>query len=207
MPLALGLLVLITSLCGCGYILHKLAPAGKGKLVPAENEALSQGKKVLILVYADENIQYQHKQLARYRTSTAIAKQLQSQLKVLTVDPAIVEKFQASDMTWADRQPSQIGWEQYRAELVLYVELKEFTTTEESEDFLKGRIEGNCSLYTAAQWGGQAELLWQKTVSAVYPPGIPRVARRGSAVGVRDETVKLFAENLVKNFYGHHEPY
>ena len=207
----LGLLVVIVGLCGCGalsYIVHKLAPAGKGKWVAAETEALSEGKKVLILVYADENIQYQHGQLARYRTAAGVAEQMQSKLKVDVVDPAIVEQFQASDLNWTDRHPSQIGRERYHAELVLYVELQEFTTAaEESGELLRGRIEGNCSLFTAGKSGSEAALLWQKKVKAVYPPDIPQVAEIGAAEWIRDETVKLFAENLVKHFYGHYEPY
>ena len=35
---------------------------------------MSEGKKVLILVYADENIQYRHGQMARYHTAAAVAK-------------------------------------------------------------------------------------------------------------------------------------
>lgn len=209
LPAVLALVVLISSLCGCGaisYVAHGLAPEGKGKWVPAQNEALSQGKKVLVLVYADENIQYQHGQLARYRTARAVAEQLQSKLKVVVIDPAAVEKFQASDLNWTARHPSQIGSKQYQVDLVLYVELQEFTTEYASKELLKGRIEGNCSLFTARESGSQAELLWQEKVNAVYPPGVPKVAQRGAAQRVRDGTVNLFAENLVKHFYGHHEP-
>ena len=209
LPGVLGLVVLIGSLCGCratGYFLHKLAPAGRGKWIPAQSEALSEGKKVLVLVYADENIQYQHGQMARYQTAAAIAKEIQLKLKVNVVDPLIVEKFQASDMSWTDRHPSQLGYERYQADLTLYVELQEFTTVDEnSGELLRGRIEGNCSLFTADKHGGQAELLWQNKVNAVYPPNTPQVAQPGAAEGIRAKTVKLFAENLAKYFYGHRE--
>ena len=205
----LGLLVVIGGICGCGaisYTLHKLAPAGKGKWVPAQSEALSKGKKVLILVYADDNIQYQQGQLTRYHTAVAITEQMQSKLKVKVVDPAKVEQFQGSDMTWTARHPSQVGSEQYQADLVLYVELQEFTTAaDESGELLRGRIEGNCSLFTADKSGSQAELLWQKKLKVVYPPGVPEVARLGAAERIRAQTIKLFAEDLVKHFYGHHE--
>lgn len=209
LPAMMGLVVFIASLGGCGaisYIAHGLAPAGKGKWVPAQNEDMSAGKKILVLVYADENIQYQQGQLARYHTAGAVAEQLQSKLKVEVVDPTAVEKFQTSDLNWTDRHPSQIGWKQYQVDMVLYVELQEFTTEYASEELLKGRIEGNCSLFTAKESGSQAELLWQEMVNAVYPPGTPKVAQSGATQRVRAGTVHLFAENLVKHFYGHHEP-
>jgi hypothetical protein len=206
LPGVLGLVVLIGSLCGCDYVLHKLAPAGRGKWIPAQSEALSEGKKVLILVYADENIQYQHGQMARYYTAAAVAEQMQSKLKVVVVDPLIVEKYQASDMSWADIHPSRLGYEKYQADLTLYVELQEFTTAaEDYGELLRGRMEGNCSLFTADQYGSQAELLWQKRVNAVYPPDTPQVAQSGAAERIRAKTVKVFAENLVKNFHGHRE--
>lgn len=208
--MVLAVLVLSVGLSGCpaiSYVLHKLAPGGKGKWVAAQSEALSEGKKVLILVYADENIQYQHGQLARYRTAAVVAEQMQSKLKVEVVDPAIVEQFQASDPNWTDRHPSQIGRERYHAELVLYLELQGFTTAAEgSGELLRGRIEGNCSLFTADKSGSEGELLWQKKVKAVYPPNMPQMAEMGAGERIRDETIKLFAENLVKHFYGHYEP-
>ncbi len=209
LPAVLGLLAFSGGLCGCGaisYVVQMLAPGGKGKWVAAQSEALSEGKKVLILVYADENIQYQHGQLASYRTAAVVAEEMRSKLKVDVVDPTIVEQFQASDLNWTDRHPSQIGRERYHAELVLYVELQEFTTAaEESGELLRGRIEGNCSLFTADKSGSEAELLWQKKVKALYPPNMPQVAEIGAVERIRDETIKLFAENLVKHFYGHYK--
>ena len=206
----LGLLVLSAGMCGCGalsYVLQMVIPEGKGNWVEAQTEALSEGKKVLILVYADQAIQYQHGQLARYRTAAVVAKEMQSKLKVDVVDPAIVEQFQASNLNWTDRHPSQIGRERYRADLVLYIELQEFTTAaEESGELLRGSMEGNCTLYST---GGDSERveLWHGKVKAVYPPDIPQMAEMGAAERIRNETIKLFAEGLVKHFYGHYEPY
>ena len=210
--LLLTLLVLTSGLSGCGaisYFLHKLAPAGKGKWIPAQSEALSEGKKVLILVYADQAIQYQHEQLARYNTASMIAEQMQAELKVDVVDPAVVEQFQASNLNWTDRHPSQIARERYRADLVLYIELRDFTTAaEESGELLRGRMEGTCSLYTVGKSAAEpVELLWEQKVESVYPPDIPEVANIGAVDRIRYETIKLFAERLVKCFYGHYEPY
>ena len=206
----LGLLVLSGGMCGCSavsYAIQMLVPEGKGTWIPAQSEALSEGKKVLILVYADEAIQYRHGQLARYYTASGIAKEMQSKLEVDVVDPAVVERFQASNLNWTDRHPSRIGREQYRADLVLYIELQEFTTAaEESGELLRGNIQGNCSLYST---DGQSERpeLWHGKVKAVYPPGIPVMATIGAGEQIRNETIKLFAERLVRHFYGHYEPH
>ena len=208
----LTLLALSSGLCGCGalsYLAHKLVPAGKGKWVAAESEALNEGKKLLILVYANQAIQYQHEQLARYNTASMIAEHMQSKLKVDVVDPATVEQFQASDLDWTDRHPSQIARERYRADLVLYIELREFTTAaEESGELLRGRMEGTCSLYTVSESvADPVELLWERKVESVYPPDMPVVADIGAVDRIRYDTINLFAEHLVKYFYGHYEPY
>lgn len=208
----LGLLVVSVNLCGCGaisYVLEVLIPTGKGEWVAAENEALSKGKKVLILVYADQvnySSQYQPSE-TRYETAARVAAEMQSKLAVEVVEPAIVEQFQRSNPNWTDRHPSRIGRERYRADLVLYIELQEFTTTsEEFGGLLRGSMEGNCSLFTTGKSGAEAEV-WHKKVRAVYPPDIPELRETGAEGRIRAETMKLFAEGVVKNFYGHYEPY
>ena len=208
----LGLLVVGVNLCGCGaisYLVEGLTPTGKGEWVAAENEALSKDKKVLILVYADDAYysgQYQHADV-RYETAAMVAEQMRSKLAVDVVDPAIVEQFQRSNPNWTDRHPSRIGRERYRADLVLYIELQEFTmTSKEFGGLLRGSMEGACSLFTTSESGSEAEL-WRKRVNAVYPPDMPELTETGAEGRVRDETMKLFAERVVKNFYGHYEPY
>jgi len=132
---------------------------------------------------------------------------MRSKLAVDVVDPAIVEQFQRSNPNWTDRHPSRIGRERYRADLVLYIELQEFTTTsEEFGGLLRGSMEAACSLFTTDKSGSEAQL-WYKKVKAVYPPDIPELTETGAEARVRDETMKLFAEHVVKNFYGHYEPY
>ncbi len=208
----LGLLVVSVNLCGCGpisYVVEVLIPTGKGEWVAAENEALSKNKKVLILVHADDTDysgQYQQAE-NRYETAVTIAGQMRSKLAVDVVDPAIVEQFQRSNPNWTDRHPSRIGRERYRADLVLYIELQEFTTTsEEFGGLLRGSMEGNCSLFTTGKSGAEAEV-WHKKVRAVYPPDIPDLSETGAEGRIRAETMRLFAEGVVKNFYGHYEPY
>ena len=137
----LVLLIIGASMCGCGaisYVVQALVPASKGTWVEAKSEALSEGKKVLILVYTSQDIQYQHGQLARLYTALGVAKEMKSKLKVDVVDPITVEKFQASNLNWADRSLSQIGREQYSADLVMYIELHEFTTTRQLFDDMAG---------------------------------------------------------------------
>jgi len=200
------LLLLSMHLSGCQairFLVFGVAPTGKGQWVPAQCEVLSKGKRVLVLVYADQAIQYQQEQLARYNTAAFAASELQSKLKVEVVDPAAVEHFQAANINWANQPLSKIG-QRFHADYVLYIELLEFTTAaEESGELLRGRIAANASLYPT---GTVDQQLWQGNVGAVYPPDNPEVAGLGVAQRISDETLKLFAEHLVKCFYGHYEP-
>ena len=207
----LALAVLSVGLSGCSllrYLAYMVAPEGKGQWVPAETEALTEGKKVLVLVYADENIQYRHDQLARYNTAAAVAEQMESKLKVDPVEPWAVETFQANHLGWTDLHLTRIG-QRFGAEFVLYIELQEFTIqAEESGELLQGRMDANASLYTVDRSNPEvSELLWQDKLQVVYPPNHPVVAEMGASDGIRRETYRLFAEKLVKHFYGHYEPY
>ena len=200
------LLVLSVGLAGCQAIrsvLYLFVPASKGPWVAAECEALSEGKIVLILVYADQAVQYQHEQLARYNTAEVVAAEMRSKLEVDVVDPAVVEQFQAANINWSDQPLSKIG-QRHEADFVLYIELVEFSTAaEESGELLRGRMEGRASLHSVKEGPGQ---LWQSRVRAVYPPNRPEVADIGVAEQIRYQCLRLFAERLVSHFYGHREP-
>jgi len=204
--LVLLLLLVGMHLSGCQairFLVYGLTPSSKGRWVPAQCEVLSKGKRVLVLVYADQAIQYQQDQLARYNTAAFVASELQSKLKVDVVDPAAVEQFQAASINWANQPLSKIG-QRFHADYMLYIELLEFTTAaEESGELLRGRIAANVSLYPVAEISQQ---LWQGNVGAVYPPDTPEAADLGVAQRITDETLRLFAEHLVKSFYGHYEP-
>ena len=196
------LLVILTGCQAIRYMVYMLTPAGKGEWIEAKSEALTEGKRVLILVYADESIQYMHQHLARFDTAAVTAKELQSQLKVDVVDPAVVEHFQEANVDWAEQPLSWIA-ERYKADYILYIELLTFTTSvEESGELARGQVEGSCSLYSSDHDSSQ---LWQGKVKALYPKA-PVVADLGVTDRIRYETLELFAERLVKNFYGHHEP-
>ena len=201
-----ALLFLSLHLSGCQairFLVYSLTPADKGRWVPAECEALTKGKRVLVLVYADQAIQYQNQQLARYNTAAFVAAELQSKLQVDVVDPASVEHFQAADINWANQTLTKIG-QRFHADYVLYIELIEFTTAaEESGELLRGQIQANANLHPVDAISPQ---LWHGNVAAVYPPDNPQVASLGMDQLIRQETLKLFAERLVKYFYGHHEP-
>ena len=205
--LVLSLLILsFTGLTGCQairFIVHKMVPTGKGKWIPAETEALTSGKRVLILVYADQSIQYTHQQLARFDTAAVVATELDDKTEVDVVDPAMVEHFQAANLNWADKPLAHIA-QRYHADYILYIELLEFTTSaEESGELVRGRLEASSALYAADDVATQ---LWQGKVKVVHPPDTPVVADLGVPERIRYETLMLFAERLVKNFYGHHEP-
>jgi len=199
------LMASLTPLAGCGairFIVHKLIPVGKGQWIPAECEVLTSGKKVLILVYADQSIQYMHQQLARFDTAFGVAAELEANLEVDVVDPAMVEHFQAANINWADWPLARIA-QRYHADYILYIELLTFTSlAEESGELVRGQLEADSALYSADDTATQ---LWQGKVKVVHPD-TPVVADLGVPERIRYETLKRFAERLVKHFYGHHEP-
>ena len=203
---ALSLLILLlTGLTGCGlaqFVVHKMVPAGKGEWIPAECTALTGGEKVLILVYAEESIQYMHQQLARFDTAAVVASEMQDKLKVDVVDPAAVEHYQSANVNWTEQPLSRIT-ERYQADYIMYIELLAFSTSaEESGELVRGQVEANCVLYSSDD---TTRDIWQGKVSAAYPES-PVVSDLGVAERVRYETLKLFADRLVKHFYGHNEP-
>ena len=203
--LVLLLILSFTGLTGCQairFLVHKMVPVGKGQYIPPESEALTAGKKVLILVYADQSIQYMHQQLARFDTAAVVAAEMDSKLEVDVVDPAMVEHFQAANINWADLPLSRIA-QPYNADYILYIELLQFTTAaEESGELVRGQLEAASALYASDDVATQ---LWHGKVKVVHPD-TPVVAELGMPERVRYDTLKIFAERLVKHFYGHHEP-
>ena len=194
---------------GCGalrYLMYIVAPGSQGKWVAAECEAMSEGKLVLVLVYADESIQYRSQVMARYNTSAAVAEELETRLRVETVDPASVESFQANNLKWTDSNPSTIG-RRFGADLVLYIELQEYTTrAEESGELLRGQMKGSAVLYAVPGAGDEkTKRLWAGKAKAVYPEDMPEIADIYNEQVIRFRTLGLFSENLVKHFYGHYE--
>ena len=163
---------------------------------------MTEGKKVLILVFADHSIRYQY-ELASYDTAVAVAERIQSELKgVEVVDPSTVERYQRANINWINLPLSKIG-QHHNADFVLYIELLKFTTdAEASGELLQGQIEANVSLYASSTTSQQ---LWRGNIRTIYPPDGPQAADLGLAERIRTETLRLFAENLVNRFYGHYE--
>ncbi len=208
--LELAVLVVIAgSMVGCGvveYLVYAFSPESKGALVAAECEALTENKRVLVLVYADESMQYRSGGLARYNTSAAVGKELEERLRVDVVDASSVEYFQVNNLRWRDEHPSTAG-QRFAADFVLYIELQEYTTqAEESGELLRGRMRGTAVLYgAAAAEGGSVPQLWRGGARAEYPPNVPEVADMANEQAIRFRTLGLFAEDLVKHFYNHRE--
>ena len=203
------LAVVAGSMSGCGvvrYLMYVVAPESGSELVAAECESLTEGKRVLVLVYADESMQYRSNGLARYNTSAAVGKELEERLRVDVVDASSVEYFQVNNLRWQDEHPSTAG-ERFGADFVLYVELHEYTTqAEESGELLRGRMKGTAVLFSVAgAEGGPVSQLWRGRVGAEYPPDVPAVADMANEQVIRFRTLALFAEDLVKHFYNHRE--
>ncbi len=199
------LLLLAGSLGGCHYIMYVLAPPMPPKKVPAEFKGLT-GKRVAIVVYTDQNVQYEYP-YARVDLSSVLAVELKKHVKKVTVvPPRRVVQYQDENIHWDSLDKTQLGRE-LGADSVLFVALDEYTMREPgSVNLYRGRITGQASVYETNRPEEEARVWCGDNFRALYPEYAPTGRLGQDDRKIRYETEKHFAAMVVKKFYKHEVP-
>ena len=188
------------TLRGLAYL---FSPWPTGTTVRAEFEGLA-GHSVAVVVYADENMQYQYP-LVQLNLSALIGAELRGNVKGVTViEPRKVVSYQKRNVHWDEMDRTALG-KALGAEYVLSVALIEFATVEEGYlDLLRGRITGQGRLYQTNLPEQQA-CVWRGKDIRVSFPKTP-TARAGNNEGaIRLTVMRMFARRLGQKFYKHTE--
>jgi len=204
MMLMVAAMTAATLTSGCGFfkwISYVTFPWQPGKTVRAEFEGLP-GHSVAVVVYADENTQYQYP-LVQLNLSALIGAELRGNVNGVTVtEPQKVVSYQKQNVHWDEMDRTALG-KALGAEYLLSVALIEFATVEEGYlDLLRGRITGQARLYRTNLPEQQA-CVWRGKDIRVSFPKTP-TARAGSNEGtIRLKVMRMFARRLGQKFYKH----
>jgi len=164
------------------------------------------GKKVAVVVYADEVIRYDYP-AAPLDVSYALAAEMRKRLSGTSlVAPERVAKYQQENVYWDSMDKGKLG-ATLGADYVLYVTLVEFSTIEPGSLHLyRGRIACEIDVYEAGRTerdghvfdGGDLRVVWPEEA----PVGRPGLDDRQIIYA----TSRLLAEKLVRKFYSHEVP-
>lgn len=167
------------------------------KDVPAEYPYL-QGKKVLILVWADPETLFEYSRV-QLELSEHVAASMKPNIPGVTFAPnRSVTDFQHAEPNWDRTDPAELGT-RFGAQRVLMIELTQYTTREpDSPHLYRGRIAANVKVYDPAYKNSSPS--YRATVETVYPQD--SVGEWGTDdVGIRKATMEAFALDVAGKFF------
>lgn len=172
------------------------------KKVTAEFPHL-KGKRLLILVWAEQATLYEYQRI-QLEIASWVRYQLKEQFKDLAIiSPSEVDRYMQSHPDWATEPPPRIG-RKFKADLVMMVELMEFSTHEPgSPSLYRGKARARITMYDLS---GDEELprgIALKPAEAVYPPDQPIGVLRADEWTIRAETYQEFGRVVARKFYDH----
>jgi hypothetical protein len=197
-------LFLAWSSAGCNWVgpAMSFAAMEQTKKVPAEYSELG-GKKVCIWVWSDESLLFEYPAIRIDAANWAKYYIKQNVKSVDFVDPIRVHKFQESNYE-ADAMPIVEIGQKFEADVVLFIQVSEFTTRPQgSPNLFQGHMNAQCALYDCK---GELPVespkrkLWDGKIDIEFPDH-PVSTMESSDVKMRSTLLGMFGESLAKKFY------
>ncbi len=203
-------LSLVPFVAGCEtvhWLMYVFAPPVPMKTIEAKFGDLP-GKTVAVVIFAGPEIQLDYN-MAQLELTDMVGAELRRNVRnVKVVDARRVIRYQAENPRW-DTTPPENLCKVFGADYVMLISLMEFSTREPGSIHLaRGRITAEVNLYkTAISSTSDENPVWRAGPFYIVHP-------KGSSLGVpiehdaviRIPTERLFAEELVKNFYKYKVP-
>ncbi len=197
-------------IAGCdltGWLLHAFAPPVPMKTVEAQFADLP-GKTVAVVIFAGPEIQLDYN-MAQLELTDIVGAELRRKVRNVTVVDAFrVIRYQAENIRW-DAAPPEKLCEVFGADYVMLISLMEFSTREQGSIYLaRGRITAEVNIYKAnLSSAGGGNPVWRTgPIYIVHPAESPLGIPAGNDEEIRIPTERLFAAELVKNFYKYKAP-
>ena len=208
------LLIILLSLApfvgGCDlihWIMYVFAPPVPMKTIEAKFDDLP-GKTVAVVIFAGPEIQLDYN-MAQLELTDEVSAELRRNVRnVKVVDARRVIRYQAENPRW-DATPPEKLCKVFGADYVMLISLMEFSTREPGSIHLaRGRITAEVNLYKATLSSGSDENpVWRAgPFYIVHPEKSPLGIPIEHDAAIRIPTEKLFAKELVKNFYKYKVP-
>ena len=189
------------------WIMYVFAPPVPMKTVEAKFGDLPD-KTVAVVIFAGPEIQLDYN-MAQLELTDEISAELRRNVRnIKVVDARKVIRYQAENPRW-DATPPEKLCKVFGADYVMLISLMEFSTREQGSIHLaRGRITAEVNLYkTAISSTSDENPVWRAGPFYIVHPkdsslGVP--IERDAVI--RIPTERLFAEELVKNFYKYKVP-
>ena len=185
---ALGAMFLLSHMTGCkvaGWVAHGIVGDDDGKVeVVSEYQGL-KGKKVAVLVSADERTLYWHPK-APLNTCTAISSALsQSVAGIELVRPSEVMAFQAKSPYWVAVPYGELAKE-LKVDRLVVVSLARYSVHEPgNKELWQGNMAGRVSV-AEADGKDPDNFVYAKTIAVKFPEDRPM-----GVVNANEETIEL----------------
>lgn len=197
------LLLLGWALTGCQGM-YFLTDPNKEKTIKAEYSKIGDCR-VAVVVWCDQATLDMFARV-RYQVGKSVTFHLREHLPhAKFIDQEEVRKLQERDSgDWENTPVAQLC-ERLECDLILRVDLLEFTTrAAETKELRKGRIRGTVIVYDGDRPDSEAAM-YDTDVAVTYPPqslhGVPDMEE----TEILHETVELFGQTVAKKFYEHGE--
>ena len=199
----LVLLLVLMFVAGCNLLEHPLYVlfGQTSKKVKAEYAGL-RGKKTVIFVATGPGVDFEYPG-ARMNLALATADVLSQHVKDAEfVDARMVDTFQREDLDWLSLPMAELG-EKFSADLVLYLDMIEFTLAEpESINLLRAYVTADIRVYEMDS-ANPNKPNYQTEISITYPEQGPLPMSDVAMQRVMYRSIGLFAEELSYVFYDH----
>ena len=202
--MTLACVLLATALAGCqhmGFLAYVFSPHGDKQVVDAQFKDLP-GKKIAIVIYADDSVTYENPYI-RLESSLAVAAELRKHVKNVTlVDARVIARYQDENLQWEAMDKTQLG-KAFEADYVLYISLLEFATREPgSVNLLRGHIVSQVDVYRTTLPERQARV-YATEISVTWPKDMAVGAAGEGDQKIRQGVLAEFSKTLVEKFYSH----
>jgi hypothetical protein len=201
-----GLALVLMGLCSCNALLYPIIATSPDptKKVAAEFGRLA-GHRVAIVVWADQGTLFEYPYI-RFELAEYIAYYLKQKVRPLgLVSNREVAAYQQSHYDWDSMAPARIG-QQFDADLVLYVEVLEYTTRGGGTEYLlsgRGRVALAVHDVRAEP---DRQRLYHGEAQVRYPESGSLGLSEATTAIVHRRTLDLLAQAVAKKFYGYEEP-
>lgn len=189
-------------LTGCNWFLPLAFILPDTKNVAPEYDKLPN-HKVLIMLWAEPETLYDYPYI-RYELSEYIGDKIRANVKGVQV--VNERKIEEHLLRYPDAaiDPDEVG-QHFAAQIVIYIELLEFQIRDpEAPDLLQGQIEASIRVLNLTGQSGAAATQELDPVS-ITCPDIPVLYTATNPIVIRNETYRLFAEQVARKFYKHKE--
>lgn len=199
---ALSLLALLTA---CNLLTPLVFLGEHKKKVSAEFDKLAGGR-VAIAVWTPPETLFDYP-FARFELATYVADKLAADMETNRVAIDLVDTRDVEDFLQAhpgaDVNPRMVG-EHFRADYVVYLEVLEFQIRDpEHPQFLRGRIQASVTVHDIKADPDMARRYELAQVKTLYPSSAPVQMSPTNAMMIRQQTYRMFAEQVARKFYEH----